>query len=92
VHSQQTCRARHVSSYDAGTQRAGYRRFKILRWLNLGALAARRKSMRGFYAVLFALFVVAMGALEVVSSRATARIADYPDPPSVFAPPTLPAR
>jgi hypothetical protein len=48
--------------------------------------------MRGFYAVLFALFVVAMGALEVVSSRATARIADYRDPPSVSAPPTLPAR
>jgi len=31
--------------------------------------------MRAFYAVLFALFVVTMGALEVASSRATARIA-----------------
>jgi len=44
------------------------------------------------YAVLFALFVVTMGALEVASSRATARIADYPDPPSVSASPTLPGR
>jgi hypothetical protein len=48
--------------------------------------------MRAFYAVLFALFVVTMGALEVASSRAAARIADYPDPPSVSASPALSGR
>jgi len=48
--------------------------------------------MRAFYAVLFALFVVTMGALEVASSRATARIADYPDPPSVSGSPALSGR
>jgi hypothetical protein len=63
-----------------------------LRRRNLRALGARHKGMRVFYAVLFALFVVTMGALEVASSRATARIADYPDPPSVSASPTLPGR
>jgi len=63
-----------------------------LRRLNLRALGVRRKAMRAFYAVLLTLFVVAMGALEVASSRATARIADYPDPPPVSASPALPGR
>jgi len=58
--------------------------------LNLRALGVRRKGMRGVFAVLFAVFVVAMGALEVASSRATARIADYPDSPPVSASPALP--
>jgi len=71
---------------------AGYRRVRILRRLNLPDLGARRKGMRAFFAVLFAMFVVAMGALEVASSRATARIADYPDPPSVSTSPTAPSR
>jgi len=63
-----------------------------LRRRNLRALAARHKSMRAFYAVLFALFMVTMGALEVASSRATARIADYPDSPSVSGSPALSGR
>jgi hypothetical protein len=73
-------------------QLADYRRWVFLRRPNLRALGARHNDMRAFYAVLFALFVVTMGALEVVSSRATARIADYPDPPSVSASPALPGR
>jgi len=48
--------------------------------------------MRAVYAVLFALFMVVMSALEVASSRATARIADEPDPPFVSVSPTLPGR
>jgi hypothetical protein len=43
------------------------------------------------YAILFALFIVAMGVLEVASSRA-ARVADYPDPPAVSASPALRGR
>jgi len=65
---------------------------RICDGLNLPALGARRKGMRAFFALLFALFVVAMGALEVASSRATARILDYPDPSSVSASPTSPGR
>ena len=37
--------------------------------------------MRIVYAVVFVLFVLAMGVLEIESSRAAARIADYPDAP-----------
>jgi hypothetical protein len=37
--------------------------------------------MRIVYAVVFVLFVLAMGVLEVESSRAAARIANYPDAP-----------
>ncbi len=48
--------------------------------------------MRALFAVLFAFFVVAMGALEVASSRAAARISDYPDPPSLSASPVFPGR
>jgi len=60
--------------------------------LNPPALGVRRKGMKAFLAVLFTMFVVAMGALEVASSRAAARIADYPDPPSVSPSPTFPSR
>ena len=60
--------------------------------LNLPALGARRNGMRGFFAVLFALFVVVMGALEVASSQTTARIADEPDRPSPCPPPALAGR
>ena len=64
----------------------------FLRRLKLRALGARPNVVRAFYAVLFALFVVAMGALEVASSRATARIADYLDPPPFSASPSFPGR
>jgi len=37
--------------------------------------------MRIIYAIFFALFVLAMGVLEIESSRVAARLADYPDPP-----------
>jgi hypothetical protein len=63
-----------------------------VRPLNLWTFGARRNHMRVFYALLFVLFVLAMGVLEVASSRATSRIADYPDPPSVYAAPALPRR
>jgi hypothetical protein len=36
---------------------------------------------------MFMLFVLALGVLEIASSRATARIADYPDAPAVSASP-----
>jgi hypothetical protein len=35
--------------------------------------------MRILYAILFALLVLALGALEIESSRLAARLADYPD-------------
>jgi hypothetical protein len=35
--------------------------------------------MRIFYAILFTLLVLALGALEIESSRVAARLADYPD-------------
>ena len=37
--------------------------------------------MRILYAVFFVLFVLAMGVLEIESSRAAARMANYPDTP-----------
>jgi len=40
-----------------------------------------QSTMRMVYAIFFLLFMLAMGVLEIESSRATARIADYPDPP-----------
>jgi hypothetical protein len=40
-----------------------------------------QNTMRVVYAIFFVLFVLAMGVLEIESSRATARIANYPDPP-----------
>jgi hypothetical protein len=45
--------------------------------------------MRTFYAVLFALFVLALGVLEFESSRAAARIANYPDSAEVSASPAM---
>ena len=45
--------------------------------------------MRVLYAVMFMLFVLALGVLEIASSRATARIADYPDAPAVSASPAM---
>ena len=41
----------------------------------------RPKVMRIVYAIIFALFILAMGVLEIESSRAAARFADYPDVP-----------
>jgi hypothetical protein len=43
--------------------------------------------MRVIYALIFVMFVGALAVLEVASSRATARIADYPDAPAVSASP-----
>jgi hypothetical protein len=48
--------------------------------------------MRVIYTVLFTLFVLAMGVLEVASSRATARLASYPEPPALSASPALSGR
>jgi len=48
--------------------------------------------MRVIYAVILMMFVLALGVLEVASSRATARISDYPDPAAVSASPALPRR
>ena len=39
----------------------------------------RPTGMRIFYAILFTLLVLALGALEIESSRVAARLADYPD-------------
>ena len=64
----------------------------FLRPLNRRAQGPRRNGMRAFYAVLFGLFMLAMSALEVASSRATARIAEEPDPPFVSVSPPLPGR
>jgi hypothetical protein len=41
--------------------------------------------MRVVYAIIFTLFVLALGALEIESSRATARLASRPDYPDVSA-------
>ena len=43
--------------------------------------------MRVIYALIFLLLTLALGVLEIASSRATARIADYPDVPAVSASP-----
>ena len=48
--------------------------------------------MRLFYSVLFVLLVLALGVLEIASSRAAARLADYPDPPALSASPILTGR
>jgi hypothetical protein len=45
--------------------------------------------MRVFYVVVFTLLVLALGMLEIESSRAAARLANYPDPPGVSASPAL---
>lgn len=45
--------------------------------------------MRTFYAVLFALFVLALGVLEFESSREAARMANYPDSAEVSASPAM---
>jgi hypothetical protein len=45
--------------------------------------------MRVIYAVILTMFVIALGVLEVASSRATARIADYPDSPAISASPAM---
>lgn len=37
--------------------------------------------MRIVYVIFFALFILAMGVLEIESSRAAARLANYPDAP-----------
>ncbi len=52
----------------------------------------RQNSMRTFYAVIFVLLVLALGVLEVASSRAAARIANYPDLPAVSASPAFHGR
>jgi hypothetical protein len=49
-------------------------------------------SMRLIYAVMLMLLVLALGVLEVASSRATARIADYPYTPALSASPAMPRR
>jgi hypothetical protein len=48
--------------------------------------------MRVIYALILMLFVLALGVLEVASSRATARIADYPHAPAISASPAMPRR
>ncbi len=48
--------------------------------------------MRLIYALIMMMLVLALGVLEVASSRATARIADYPDSPAISASPAMPRR
>jgi len=48
--------------------------------------------MRTFYALVVVLLVLALGVLEVASSRAAARIANYPDMPAVSASPLFHGR
>jgi hypothetical protein len=55
-------------------------------------MVARRNRMRVFYAVVFTLLVLALGVLEIRSSRAAARMANYPDLPAVSASPPMPGR
>jgi hypothetical protein len=45
--------------------------------------------MRLIYALLLALFVLALGVLEFESSREAARIANYPDSAEVSASPAM---
>jgi hypothetical protein len=45
--------------------------------------------MRVFYAVLVALFVLALGVLEFESSRQAARMANYPESAEVSASPAM---
>ena len=47
--------------------------------------------MRVLSILMFVLFVLSLGVLEIASSRAAARIANYPDPP-VSASPAMPRR
>jgi len=51
----------------------------ILTPRNPFAPGGRPIGMRILYAILFALLVLALGALEIESSRLAARLADYPD-------------
>ena len=51
----------------------------ILTPRNPFAPGLRPTDMRIFYAVLFGLLVLALGALEIESSRVAARLAAYPD-------------
>ena len=48
--------------------------------------------MRLIYALIMMMLVLALGVLEVASSRATARIADYPYTPALSASPATPRR
>jgi len=48
--------------------------------------------MRAIYAFILMMLVLALGVLEVASSRTAARIADYPDAPAVSASPAMPRR
>ena len=52
---------------------------RILAARNPFASAARPNGMRVLYAIMFTLLVLALGALEVESSRVAARLAAYPD-------------
>ena len=51
----------------------------ILTPRNPFALGGRPTDMRIFYAILLGLLVLALGALEIESSRVAARLAAYPD-------------
>jgi hypothetical protein len=51
----------------------------ILTRRNPFAPGARPTGMRIFYAILFGLLVLALGALEIESSWVVARLAAYPD-------------
>jgi len=51
----------------------------ILTPLNPFVPGGRPTGMRIVYAILFALLVLALGALEIESSRVAARLAEYPD-------------
>jgi len=52
----------------------------------------RPTDMRVLYIALFTALVLALGALEIESSRTAARLASYPDYPDVSASPTFLAR
>ena len=52
---------------------------EILTRRNPFAPGERRTGMRILYAILFALLALALGALEIESSRVAARLAAYPD-------------
>ena len=62
----------------------------ILPARNPFAPGARPIGMRVLYAIMFTALVLALGVLEIASSREAARLANYPD--EVSASPTLLAR
>jgi hypothetical protein len=62
----------------------------ILAARNPFAPGARPTGMRVLYVIMFTLLVLALGVLEIASSREAARIANYPD--EVSASPALLAR